>query len=135
MAGRFTGYPTSQAAIVLPSGHSIAPANVRRHNRVVESLVHMRKGFVMRILAGTMGVILLSIPVHAQTVKTPVACEALSSLKLANTTIALATSVPAGTLRLSAGGPVAADLVLNDLPAFCRVSATLKPSPEFRHKH
>ena len=84
----------------------------------------------MRILAGTMGVILLSIPVHAQTVKTPVACEALSSLKLANTTIALATSVPAGTLRLSAGGPVAADLVLNDLPAFCRVSATLKPSPD-----
>ncbi len=82
----------------------------------------------MKILAGTACVVLLSIPVHAQSVKTPAACEALSSVKLANTTITLATNVPAGTLHLSAGGPVAADLMLNDLPAFCRVAATLRPS-------
>src|SRR5690348_7871420 len=55
-------------------------------------------------------------------------CDSLSSLALPNTTIALAQSVAPGALSLPAGrGPDAAN-AYKDLPAFCRVAATLKPS-------
>src|SRR5688572_1194211 len=67
-------------------------------------------------------------PVATATAQTT--CDALSSLRVPNATVTLSTSVPAGTLWLTAGGPVATDLTLNDLPAFCRVTATLKPSPD-----
>jgi feruloyl esterase len=61
-------------------------------------------------------------------------CESLSSLTLPQTTITLAQSVaagaftaPAGNGRGRGGDPNAA---FKDLPAFCRVAATLKPSAD-----
>ena len=55
------------------------------------------------------------------------ACEALSNVKIANTSIS-ATSVPAGTFTPpGAGGRGGRGLA--DLPAFCRVQATEKPTP------
>jgi len=49
-------------------------------------------------------------------------CESLSSLKLPDTTITLAAEVTAG--------PLTASTSLRDLPAFCRVALTLKPSSD-----
>jgi feruloyl esterase len=56
-------------------------------------------------------------------------CESLASLKLADTTITSAESVAAGgfTPPGARGGRGAAQ---SDLPAFCRVAATLKPSSD-----
>ena len=51
-------------------------------------------------------------------------CEALAALQLPHTTITKAESVAAGKFVPTTGKP------LPDLPAFCRVTATLKPSPD-----
>jgi len=62
-------------------------------------------------------------------------CESLASLRLPNTTITLAQTIDAGAFRLptpaggAAPGPAAAR-AFGDLPAFCRVAATLKPSSD-----
>jgi feruloyl esterase len=62
-------------------------------------------------------------------------CESLASLKLPNTTITLAHAVGPGafTPPTPAGGatvsPAAAE-AFSDLPAFCRVAATLRPSSD-----
>jgi Tannase and feruloyl esterase len=62
-------------------------------------------------------------------------CESLASLSLPNTTITLAQSVSAGTFTVPAEsrrfqrGRGAAPEIPN-LPAFCRVAATLTPSPD-----
>jgi len=50
-------------------------------------------------------------------------CERLASLMLPNATISLAQTVSPGTLAATAGN-------FSDLPAFCRVAATLKPSSD-----
>ncbi len=55
-------------------------------------------------------------------------CESLASLTLADTTITLAQTVAAGAFT-QAGGRGGAQQ-WTDLPAFCRVAATLKPTPE-----
>jgi len=55
-------------------------------------------------------------------------CDSLASLALPNTTIAVVQTVAPGALTLPSGrGPNAAD-AYKDLPAFCRVTATLQPS-------
>jgi hypothetical protein len=51
-------------------------------------------------------------------------CEQLRTLKLADTTITLAESSGPGAFPLPGGGAPP------PLPAFCRVAATLKPSPD-----
>ena len=53
-----------------------------------------------------------------------VTCENLASLKLSNTTIATAQSVPAGTYTAPDGE------VFTNMPAFCRVAATLTPASD-----
>ena len=58
-------------------------------------------------------------------------CEGLKSLSLPQMTITLAESVNGGTFtppENSAGGPPIRAIA--NLPAFCRVAATLKPSPD-----
>ena len=59
-------------------------------------------------------------------------CESLTSLSLPNTTITLAQSVAAGEFSLPATGPGAAEqnAIFKQLPAFCKVAATLKPSSD-----
>src|SRR5262245_46643886 len=54
-------------------------------------------------------------------------CESLSSAKLTNGTVTSATSTAAGALAQSGGRGGAA---LADVPAFCRVAATLTPTKE-----
>jgi len=60
-------------------------------------------------------------------------CETLASLALPNTTITLAQPVGAGEFtppgRTFGGGPAPA-VAFKDLPAFCRIAATLKPSDD-----
>lgn len=69
----------------------------------------------------------LAIPVWATT------CESLASLALPQSTITLAQSVKAGDFsppgRTFSGTPAPA-VAMKDLPAFCRVAATLKPSED-----
>jgi tannase/feruloyl esterase len=62
-------------------------------------------------------------------------CESLASLKLPNTAIDMAQSVAAGQLKLEVRGGGEEGGATNptpfkDLPAFCRVAATLKPSAD-----
>lgn len=51
-------------------------------------------------------------------------CESLIDLSLANTTLALAQTVPAGDFKPSSGAAV------KDVPAFCRVAGTITPSTD-----
>ena len=51
-------------------------------------------------------------------------CESLASLKLSNTTIAAAQSIPAGTYTAPNGE------VFTNMPSFCRVTATLTPTSD-----
>ena len=55
-------------------------------------------------------------------------CESLSSLALPNTSITLAQMVPAGGFSLPGTGPAVPQF--SQLPAFCRVAATLTPSSD-----
>jgi feruloyl esterase len=59
-------------------------------------------------------------------------CESLKSLSLDNTTITMAETVAAGQFSLPATGRGAAqqNAAFKQLPAFCRVAATLKPSSD-----
>jgi feruloyl esterase len=59
-------------------------------------------------------------------------CESLSSLSLPNTTITLAQTVAAGSFTAPARGGQAPGRgqSFSDLPEFCRVQATLKPSSD-----
>jgi feruloyl esterase len=70
---------------------------------------------------------LLAIPAWGTT------CESLASLALPNSTITLAQTVAAGDFmppgRTFSGTP-APNVAMKDLPAFCRVAATLKPTDD-----
>jgi feruloyl esterase len=57
-------------------------------------------------------------------------CESLAALALPDSTITLAQSVPAGELNLAGAGTATAALRAQDLPAFCRVAATLTPTSD-----
>src|SRR5579871_236326 len=57
-------------------------------------------------------------------------CESLASLTLPNTTITLAQPVEAGALTLPGGRGPNPNVVYKDLPAFCRVAATLRPTSD-----
>ena len=70
-----------------------------------------------------LGVITLFSPISTAAVP----CETLVSLSLPNTTITSAESVAAGAYMPPAGNENAA---FRDMPAFCRVTATLRPSSD-----
>ena len=53
-------------------------------------------------------------------------CESLAALRLPNTSVTLAQPVEAGAFVPPAGAPAP----FKTLPAFCRVTATLRPSPD-----
>jgi Tannase and feruloyl esterase len=61
-------------------------------------------------------------------------CESLAKLALPRTIITIAQAVPAGQLALPPGAvptfPGAPPPSFGNLPAFCRVAATLKPTPD-----
>lgn len=57
-------------------------------------------------------------------------CETLSTLKLADTTVTLAQSVAAGAFTAGGGGGRGGGNQYADLPAFCRVAATIRPTSD-----
>jgi len=57
-------------------------------------------------------------------------CESLAALKLADTTITAAESVAAGAFSGGGRGGRGGANPFADLPAFCRVAATVKPTPD-----
>ena len=59
--------------------------------------------------------------------QTPNACDALGGLKLPDVTITAATPVEAGSFRAPGASATAPGM---NTPAFCRVAATLTPTPE-----
>jgi feruloyl esterase len=79
----------------------------------------------MKILAGSLGVLLLATLGPGRPLAASSSCEALSTLALSNVTITSAQAVAAGTFTPPAGN--AAD-GFRAMPAFCRVVATLKPA-------
>ncbi len=89
----------------------------------------------MKILAAGLCGTLLATVTHAQTLTAATSCERLASLTLPHTTITVAQVVDAGAFTLPAplGGAApapAAAQAFRDLPAFCRVAATLQPSSD-----
>src|SRR5437667_138556 len=68
--------------------------------------------------------ILIAIPASAAT------CESLSTLKLPDTTITTAQAVAAGGFVPAGGGGRGGGNAFADLPAFCRVAATMKPTKD-----
>src|SRR5437867_5721862 len=79
--------------------------------------------------------LLLALMLTAALIPTPVqaaTCESLKSLSIENTTITMAETVAAGQFSLPATGRGAAqqNAAFKQLPAFCRVAATLKPSSD-----
>src|SRR3982751_5491227 len=57
-------------------------------------------------------------------------CESLSSLKLPDTTITSAQAVAAGGFAPAGGGGRGGGAQFSDLPAFCRVALTVKPTTD-----
>jgi len=75
----------------------------------------------------------LAIWIAAPTKAHGATCESLAKLTMANTTITSAAVVPPGAFRLPGGrrrGSVEFFNGFNRLPTFCRVQATLTPSPD-----
>jgi tannase/feruloyl esterase len=85
----------------------------------------------MKGLVGSFATIAVML-LHAQTAGAAVPCERLSAMTLPNATITLAQTVPAGGLTLPDAPPNSGPPLrgLSELPAFCRVAATLKPSAD-----
>ena len=84
-----------------------------------------------RFAAGRMLTLTMIVVVFGAAGAAAATCESLKSLSLPKTTITLAESVNGGTFtppENSAGGPPAR--AITNLPAFCRVAATVKPSPD-----
>ena len=75
-----------------------------------------------------------SLLILASVIATPAfaaSCESLASLTLPNTTITSAQVVPAGQFsQPGANGKGKGANAYKDLPEFCRVAATLKPSSD-----
>src|SRR5262245_504930 len=82
----------------------------------------------MKVLAGLLSVFLLGTVLSAQEGDVSTACDKLARLAVPNATITQAAPVRAGAFTPpDAKGDGA---VFRELPAFCRVAATLKPSSE-----
>jgi feruloyl esterase len=84
----------------------------------------------MRILTAVVCAALLATSMSTPTLTAAAPCESLSSLKLANTSITVAKNVPAGAFTPPGGGRAGAGQGFSRVPAFCRVAATLTPSPD-----
>ena len=64
------------------------------------------------------------------TAAAPVTCESIQFLKAQNMTVTLAALVPPNGFSRSASGTAAAQQAFTNSVAFCRVTATLTPSPD-----
>ena len=97
-------------------GGSMTMTMFKSHTRAVQSLCF-----------SLLGVLFTAPESHAAT------CESLQTLSLPNTTITLAQSVAAGSFSSAAigrGGTPPPTAAFTQLPDFCRVAATLRPSAD-----
>jgi hypothetical protein len=70
-------------------------------------------------------------PMVATVPMSAASCESLASLKLSDTTITAAQTVPAGALTLPGDTPNSSTLsVYKKLPAFCRVQGIIRPTTD-----
>jgi len=84
----------------------------------------------VKSVAAAVVALLFSVPLHAEESVSAAACERLAaSLKLPNTTVTAAQPIAAGRFALPGVGAAAAQAAA-DLPAFCRISLTIKPSSD-----
>jgi feruloyl esterase len=79
------------------------------------------------LLAGGLQVVLLVAGFYSSASAANKSCAGLAQLTLPNMKISVAEAVPEGDFTLPTSGPEAG-LKFKDLPAFCRVAATLTPS-------
>ena len=84
---------------------------------MLKSVIIRGSGLAARLLA-------LALPLSIAPSARAATCESLASLSLPDATISIAQAVPAGSFTT----PFNATLI--NLPAFCRVAATLKPSSD-----
>src|SRR5947209_16306306 len=84
---------------------------------MLKSVIIRGSGLGARLLA-------LALPLSIAPSARAATCENLASLSLPDTTISIAQAVPAGSFTTPYNAP------LINLPAFCRVAATLKPSSD-----
>src|SRR5687767_6120313 len=82
----------------------------------------------MKVVRFSAALLLTVCLLHASPMIAATSCEDLAKVSLPNTTITLAESVAAGAFTPPAAG--ARGQQFNDVPAFCRVQATLKPSSD-----
>jgi feruloyl esterase len=82
----------------------------------------------LKMVTGGLCVLLSALTTHGHALKSASSCESLLSLALPNTSITIAQVVPAGTLALPGTGATTPQF--RQLPTFCRVAATLIPSPD-----
>jgi len=85
----------------------------------------------MKILTGGLCALLLATAIGSRALAAAASCESLMSMALPNTTMTLARVVEAGafTPPTPPTGPAGGG-AFRDLPAFCRIAATLKPSSD-----
>src|SRR5262245_54220838 len=89
----------------------------------------------LRAVIGGLGILLFATPITAPLkvgAAGATACESLTtSLRLPNTTITFAQTVAAGAFTPAGRqGRGPAPAIYSELPSFCRVAATLTPSPD-----
>jgi feruloyl esterase len=82
----------------------------------------------MRIVAASVCAFLLATFIPGRALQAGDSCGALSMLALRNASITIAQTVEAGAF--TPPGPANAAEAFRALPAFCRVAATLKPTPD-----
>jgi hypothetical protein len=85
----------------------------------------------MKTVAGGsfVAVLALMLMTDGHALNAAVSCESLLSLALPNASITMARMVPAGGFSLPESGPATISQ-FSQLPAFCRVAAALRPSPD-----
>jgi feruloyl esterase len=88
----------------------------------------------MKIFTAGLYAVLLATLMSSRALDATSSCESLASMTLPNMTITLARDVQAGAFAppafAGATAPQAAGQEFCELPAFCRVAATLKPSDD-----
>ena len=85
------------------------------------------KAFALHVKAFALQLALGALVCGSASAQTPTACDALAALKLPDATITAAVAVDAGTFRAPGANPNATAM---NTPAFCRIAATLTPTPE-----
>src|SRR5712691_3353911 len=102
----------------------LSPAGKTRRKPFLKNLIAAFDAFAPLRLNGLLGLAAFL----AFAVSAAPSCESLRNLKLPDTTIIAAQTVAAGALLLP--GMNEQPPALEDLPAFCRVTAEIKPSSD-----